>query len=635
MDIKSYESYDVSGGYYNLKDKLSQYVLKRSEECFNRAEKNRAEIKTKEELKLYADKMRKRFIDAMGGIPYDNTLPLEAKTTGVIDEEHFTIENVIFQSRPNVYVTANLYIPKKRKEKCGAVLCQCGHAAEGKAYGRYQKSVREIASSGLIVLCMDPVGQGERFSYIENGISSPLVPPCTADHQYAGEQCLLTGDTITRYFIADAMRAVDYLTTRDEVAPDKIGACGTSGGGTATCHMMVCDERIKAAAPGTFVTSREEYMYSGNPQDSEQIWFGATEYGFDHHELLMCFAPKPLMLLVVDSDFFAIEGTQKVFGAGKRFWEMFGKEDELKMFVDKSTHAFTDGLAINAGKFFAKALNGEERTYETEAIFALAQRELQATKSGFVKLDYPDAKFVYDENIERLRSFKKEYDRKKAIEYLREKVDYKRTPCEINMRRPQNGEVLDSGFGVTVNMWFSQPQMPTYSIAFRDFRNDNKEMPIVLCLWDNGTDSLEENIYKIRKICREGKRVVVVDLAGFGKNMPDNLNFAYSEKGRHGVLDKLSKDLLFLGDSLCALRLYELERAVEALSKEYNTDDVSIYATGKSAILAKLFKLLHDETEVVTENGESLMELATDKYYEDYNVSGFILPGILKYTDEV
>ena len=54
MDIKSFESYDVSGDYYNLKDKLGLYVLNRSKECFERAEKKRAEIKTKEELNLVA-----------------------------------------------------------------------------------------------------------------------------------------------------------------------------------------------------------------------------------------------------------------------------------------------------------------------------------------------------------------------------------------------------------------------------------------------------------------------------------------------------------------------------------------------------------------------------------------------------
>jgi len=633
MNIRKYETLDLSNDYYNFKDKLQSHVYKRSEKKFEEADSRRDAIKTKEDLKAYADAMREKFIKAMGGIPYDKAFPLNAQTTGVIEEKHLTIEKVIFNSRPGVYVTATLYIPKERKEKCGAVLCQCGHATEGKAYARYQKSVREIASSGLVVLCMDPVGQGERLSYMEYGYSAPLVPACTSDHQYAGEQCLLAGDTITRYFIADAMRAVDYLQSRPEVDSEKIGACGTSGGGTATCHMMVCDDRIKAAAPGTFVTNRREYIYTGNPQDSEQIWMGATDYGFDHNELLMCFAPKPLMILAVDSDFFAIEGTKEVLDKSLRFWKMFEKGENLQVAVDKSTHAFTDKIAIAAGNFFAKALNGEDRTYIEEAIFALPVNELNCTKSGYVKFDYPDAKFAFDENLERLDSYKLNHDLKKAKEYLREKVDFMRSPVEFNMRRPQNNEIIDSGYGISVNMWFSQKQMPTYAISFRKLSLSEENLSIVICLWDKGTDDLESKIYKIRELCNEGKRVVVIDLSGVGKNMPNSLNSAYQPKDRHGVLDRLTKDLYFLNDSLCALRLYELKKAFEALAKEYKSDDISIFAEGKSAILAKLYGILHENVNVEVQNADSLSEMARDKYYEDYNCSGYLLPGILKYIE--
>lgn len=631
MDINRYERLEV--GFYNLKDKLKNHIVKRSEAAFAKADRARDNIKTKEELRKYVDSMREKFIASMGGIPYDKSLPLEAVTTGVIEEEHLTIEKVIFKSRPGVYVTANLYIPKVRKEKCGAVLCQCGHAADGKASDRYQKSVREIASSGLIVLCMDPVGQGERLSYLEDGISAPVIPACTADHQYAGDQCILAGDTITRYFIADAMRAVDYLESRPEVDADKIGACGTSGGGTATCHMMVCDERIKAAAPGTFVTNRREYLYADSVQDAEQIWMGATENGFDHNELLMCFAPNPLMILAVDSDFFVIEGTKEVFEKSKRFWDMHGKEDDLELFIDRSLHAFTDGLAIAAGKFFAKHLNGEDRTYIKEAVFSLPVRELNCTKSGQVKFDYPDAVFVYDENLKRLSEFKKNHDIKAAKEFLREKVDFMREPSELNVRRPLASPIYDSGYVIDDRMWFSQKQMPTFALTFKKMNYKDEKLPVVICLWDKGTDDIEGNIYKIRKLCNEKKMVVVLDVSGVGKTLPLVSALGTPLRRRFGFVDFMAKNLFFLGDSLCALRLFELEYAVSALEKEFGTSDISIYAEGKMTILAKLYKLLHEEMTIELEREESLSGIATEKYYEDHNCAGFLIPGILKYIE--
>ena len=635
MDIKRFETFDPSGDYYNLKDKLALYVMRRSEAAFDRADRARAAIGDRDALEAYTADMRRRFIESLGGLPYDPSYPLNARTTHVIEEEHLTLETVVFTAREGVYVTGTLYLPKQRRTPCGAVLCQCGHATDGKAFGRYQRSCRLIASSGLIVFAIDPVGQGERRSYMEAGFSAPLVPACTTDHQYAGEQCVLAGDCIARYFIADAMRAVDYLCTRPEVDPHQIGVTGTSGGGTASCHMMVCDDRIRAAAPGTFVTSRREYFYAGNPQDSEQIWPGATAFGFDHHELLACFAPKPLLLLAVDSDFFAIEGTREVLDCNRRFWEMYGRGEDIGMHVDRSTHAFTDGIAMAAGRFFAHHLNGEERGYDRNALNVRAVHELFATQTGNVKFDYPDAKFVYDENLARLDEYRKRHDAEAARAYLRACVDRDRTPpAQLGLRRPMNGEVFDRGYGFTPLMWFYQPQLATYALSIRRFDTpSDKPLAITVCLWDNGTNDLESRLHRIRTLCAEGKRVVVVDLAGIGKNTPHDLNHTFSCKGGFGVLDRLTKDLFFLGDSLCALRLFELEQAVRALGEEYGTQDISLLAEGRATVIARLYALLHPDTPIDVRDGDRLVDIAREKYYEDYNVSPYLIPGILKYTD--
>lgn len=84
------------------------------------------------------------------------------------------------------------------------------------------------------------------------------------------------------YFLCDQMRAVDYMLTRPEIDPNRIGITGNSGGGTQTMAMMAVDDRLAAAAPGTFVTSRRSYLAANDPQDCEQIWFGITQFGYDH-----------------------------------------------------------------------------------------------------------------------------------------------------------------------------------------------------------------------------------------------------------------------------------------------------------------------------------------------------------------
>ena len=625
MSIHSLEKYDLRENFYSLRDKLWQHVAQRSEECFEKAKKARASIMTPQELSAYIQMQREEFINALDGIPYDKTLPLNAKITGVTEEEGLRIENIIFESRPKVYVTANLYIPEKRKEPSAAVLLQVGHAEKGKAYEQYQRVARIIASYGLIVMIMDPVGQGERLSYYEPSIGKAMIPATISDHQYAGEQCVLNGDSITRYFIADAMRAVDYLETREEVDKTKIGATGSSGGGTATCHMMLCDDRIKAAAPGTFVTTRQDYLYAGGPQDSEQIWMGATERGFDHQEFLLSFAPKPAVILAVESDFFPIEGTKKTYEDAKRFYEMLGEKDNLQLVTDKSTHCYTDNLAVYAGEFFARVFIEESKRDENVVITALPSEKLSATKSGQVSIDFPDAKFVYDENLERFN--KKETKTLSKKEFLLEKVNKYRKESPIALRKLAT--IYEGGLKVVPYMWFSQERMPNYGLLFSKF--DKKPEEVVVCLWDKGTDSLEEHIYTIRKICDDNKAAFVIDLSGMGKCLPYPLDTTFSPKEKFGVLNRLTKDLFFLGDSLCALRVFELRYIVKTVCAQLGMK-ASVYAEGVCCAIARLYKEIDENIRISLHTPiPDYDELVTQKYYEDYNIAGILLPGIAKY----
>lgn len=554
-------------------------------------------------------------------------LPLNAKVTGVIEEPGLRIEKIIFESRPKVYVTANLYMPEKRKKPCGAVLFQLGHSDIGKSDPQYQRVARAIASCGIVVMVIDPVGQGERLSYYEHSVGKPLIGATVWDHQYAGEQCVLNGNNIARYFIADAMRAVDYLETREEVDKNKIGATGSSGGGTATCYMMVCDPRIKAAAPGTYVTTRRENLYTGSAQDSEQIWFGATENGFDHQELFMCFAPRPVMLLGADSDFFPIEGAEEVINTTKRFWDMYGAGEKIRLVIDSSLHKYTDVLATAAGEFFALELNGEICKADKTIVKSLPADNLWCTEKGQVKLQFSDCKFVYDENLE---EYQKNVPDKSLKEFLVENIENHRVKLPLRLRTFE--AFYDHDLRIAPYLWFPQKQMPNWGMLISQF--DKTPTEAIICLWDKGTDSIEEHIYTIRKICREGKAAFVIDLSGMGKCSPHGLNLGWNDKAVYGVIDKLAKDLFFLGDSLSALRMFELKYAEQEVCCELGLK-ASIYAEQMCSAYAKLYKELSPDTEIyLHEECLNYKEIVKSKYYEDYNIAGILMPGIAKYCKE-
>ncbi len=638
MSLWPYMNYNLQGSFYTMKDKLYQYSVTKSKQYFDKAQKVREDIKTPEDLQAYQKKMKTWFLDSMGGVPYDKNLPLDAEIKGVIEEDNLTIEKVIFKAREGVYVTANFYLPKHRQKPCPGILFQLGHSTEGKQYPVYQKAARILASYGLAVLAMDPVGQGERSGYAEHEIGRNMIPKACPDHQMGGDPCFLTGKQSIRYFVADGMKGVDYLLSRPEVDPERIGATGNSGGGTMTAVSAVCDDRIKAAAPGTFITNREEYIYAGSAQDSEQIWFGATKEGFDHYELLACVAPKPYMILVADSDFFPIEGTEKVYDFCKSFWKMLGKEENLQMAVDKTLHQYSTGLAYAAAEFFAKSFDVDTEKQDI-SLSPLPGSQLFCTSKGYVSFDYPDARFLHEENklvyeevVKQRDSIPQVQREERAREFIKSAMYEGREQLPLKLRTFDTE--YDNGLKIQPLMWFSQPQVPNFGMIFTDFRNKELTGSAAILLNDRGTDALDDMIDRIRAICKSGGAAFVVDLSGIGKNAPFPLNTIRQEKDRYGAIDRITKDMFFCGDSLCALRLFEVECAQRVLKEHFPNAKIELYARGLSTVYAKLYQIVHPECDIETDGfSGKLSDVVTSRYYENYNLPSVLFPNILEYVD--
>ena len=147
----------------------------------------------------------------MGALSSGGTSPLNPRRLGEIDRGEYVIEKIIFESRPEFYVTANLYRPKTVSGRLPAVAVSCGHSAAGKAGETYQLFCRLLARDGLIALIYDPVGQGERLQLWDDEKQASAVGPGTAEHNALGRQCALVGLNLMQYRVWDARRAIDYL----------------------------------------------------------------------------------------------------------------------------------------------------------------------------------------------------------------------------------------------------------------------------------------------------------------------------------------------------------------------------------------------------------------------------------------
>ncbi len=244
--------------------------------------------------------VKEKLLRLMG--PFPEKTPLNTRVTGVIKKKDYQVEKVVYESIPGYYVTAALFLPNKRKRKAPAILYASGHTKNGFRSAVYQHVIINLVKKGFIVLAFDPIGQGERLQYFDEEKGVSQFGP-THEHSYPGAQCYIAGYSPTKYFVWDGIRSVDYLLTRDEVDPSRIGMTGRSGGGTQTAYVAAVDDRIYAAAPECFITSLEYILKTIGPQDAEQNLMHTIKEGIDHADLLEVRAPKPTLMITTTRNF--------------------------------------------------------------------------------------------------------------------------------------------------------------------------------------------------------------------------------------------------------------------------------------------------------------------------------------------
>jgi cephalosporin-C deacetylase-like acetyl esterase len=636
--LQDWEQFRI--GIHDVKDQLRDYVYGHSLKAFAAGDQARDAVANTEQLEARRLHMRELLLAGIGGLPPRDT-PLRPVTTGIAERDGYRIEKVIFQSMPDMYVTAHLYIPDGRVSPGGAVLFVCGHGPEGKLYPSYQRVCQCLVRAGLVVLAIDPMGQGERLGYLDHGSDKPFARR-VAEHEHAGVQCWPLGDGLARYFIHDIVRAVDYLSSRPEVDPAKIGMTGSSGGGTQTALAMICEPRIVAAAPGTFIMNRESYLFAGQAQDAEQIWPNMSACGFDHEDILLAMAPRPVLVLAVTGDIFPIEGTRRTVERSRRFWDMYGCGDRLRLAEDESPHMYTLPLARAAASFFSLHLLGKPIEVNTDGLVAEEGSDVWCTAGGQIVDDYPDARKVYHENgdrlarLERAREALPEAERQaKAIAWLGGRVRDPRPVCDLNPRHQRLGSW--QGLTVQSSIWWSQPGLFGHGFLFAAPNPGPPGHPLTIAVWEGGTTRLQKHEDWIRGHCAAGEAVLVLDVAGSGALAPNAIN-AKPLRSVFGTLHKLNMDLLWLGDSLAALRAYDVLRAVEFARGLRGVDAarVRLYAEGRFGVYAEWAHALLEGGSVpleIAQEWESVASWVRSEYYDNTGIGEYVLPGLLQHCD--
>ena len=224
--------------------------------------------------------------------PFPERTPLNARITGRLEREDYTIEKVLFESRPNFLVSATLYLPKGPAFPRPAVLNVIGHEPKGKSAEKTQMLSIDQARNGFVVLTIDCIGQGER--QISDYASWSSAPGNA--HQVIGTQAFICGTNVFNIMVWDAIRAIDYLVSRPEVNAEKICITGHSGGGMMTTYILPFEERISVAVPTCNPNTWSYRVHANLSADHEQVIFGAFASAIDPRgDPLFAQVPKPLI----------------------------------------------------------------------------------------------------------------------------------------------------------------------------------------------------------------------------------------------------------------------------------------------------------------------------------------------------
>ncbi|MGO8719145.1 MAG: alpha/beta hydrolase family protein, partial [Acidobacteriaceae bacterium] len=273
----------------------------------NRARNSRrtllARIQSKQQVETRTEAVRSQLWQLLGGRPEET--PLNPRITGTLERNGYRIEKLIFESMPQIYVTANLYVPTTGEPPFPAILAPIGHSANGKAAMRYQYAYQNLARKGYVVLTWDPFGQGERIQYLQPGTNHTRFHAISMEHTQAGRPMILFGEGLAMYLAWDGIRGLDYLLTRPEVDSQRIGCTGQSGGGTMTMFLGALEPRIHAAVAieGNFANvAGPFYDPPGSISDAETDIVGSLPLLMDRGDLLATFAPKPLLVCYTKND---------------------------------------------------------------------------------------------------------------------------------------------------------------------------------------------------------------------------------------------------------------------------------------------------------------------------------------------
>lgn len=335
-------------------------------------ERSLREIATLADWQKRKDNFRQQLFEMLSLDPLPSKSDLKATVTGKIDHPEFTIEKLHYQSRPGLYVTANVYVPKNLTQPAPAILYVCGHGpakTNGVSYGNkvtYQHHGIWFARHGYVCLVMDTVQMGE-IEGIHHGTSRENMWWWNSrGYSSAGAEAW------------NCIRALDYLETRGDVDPKRIGVTGRSGGGAYSWWVAALDDRIAAACPVAGITDLQNHVVDGCVEGHCDCMFMVNTYRWDYAQVAALVAPRPMLIVNTDKDtIFPLDGVSRIHERVRRIYDLYNRPEKLGLVISEGPHGDTQDIQVPVLRWFNKWLKNDNSPIQIAPIKLFSGQELK------------------------------------------------------------------------------------------------------------------------------------------------------------------------------------------------------------------------------------------------------------------
>ena len=559
---------------------LPDYLGRLARAAFERRNAALAKLKSPGDVRARQHWARETFWGLAGGRP--EVTALNPRTTGSFERPGYRLEKVVYESRPGVYVTANLYLPNTGDSPHPGVLFQMGHSPNGKSDAGYQKCCQGLARLGFVVLAFDPMGQGERI-YYPGPKGSTRLGSADSEHTYPGQQMLLTGDTATRFQVWDAVRSLDYLASRPEVDVKRLASTGQSGGGTLTMMLACVDDRLSAAAVCSGNTENvacAEFDSPGATDDAEQDVIGCGPLGFDRWDLLYPFAPKPLMIIVSGKDFFGtysptyISNGREEFQKLQRVYDVVKPRSDLRWVELPLPHGLSYYERVLVYDFMRQCFHSRDVAITSEPdVRPEADRELWVGPTGNVVRDF-GSQTPFTLNRERAANIRTPARPRDLYRLLAVERSPRKSPPRVV------GSVPSGRLKVDAIAILSEPEVAVPAWLFTP---EKRSAPTILLLDQHGRNQHWREGGVCEQMASRGHAICAADVRGIGDLRPQVGHGAPGYEIEHSNEENYAWASLILGRPLLGQRVADILALIDALG-EYGP--VRLAANGELTVPA-------------------------------------------------